>query len=792
MNSRSLRFNRIGGFFLALNLLAGNLGYFRRGLDLFAGLVLTLLLAGTYLAESRARKPDGPKKLFVRGLIFFLALIFLLRAGSLRIYVLPFLVFSLLAGFAEDERPIRELSVVLAALTLYLGFDFLYRNLPEFFRPIAGFSFFLSRGLSRSRVELGPSVLGIPLLASAICFQAACWLRSGKRGVRDPAVQFLLLFVNAAFSLTFFLWLYVNAVGPAAADVATAFSYLYPNSLHFLLLILLLPGMYLHCRWTGESVSGMEIHARGRRGRLPAAAAVFLFGCALLSRVPGRAGGRNVHIFDRNYLVWTMPDFERLGGEQGASYFGRLPGFLRARGYPVTIGELSPETLAQTDVLVLINLPGKFTPEEKKQVWDFVGNGGGLLVLGDHTGGEAVREPFNDLLAPAGIGFNFDSAKPFVEGWQEALHLFPHPVTRGLETAAADAQIWIGASLASRPPSWPVIVGTYGFSDRGDPENKNGGLGDLKYAPGERLGDLVLVAESRRGKGKILVFGDTSSFQNLALTASHRFVENVFSWLSEKREKTFAAFPLFAAAAIVLFFFRRRRPDVLLLVLGAGALALAEASAGHLPGGGLVREERPKEKIARVDLSHCEKLSLKVWGPDAAGGLFLNLIRNGYSPLLLREFDRRKIAEADGLILVAPQRAFSRAETDFLERFVRDGGRLIVCAGGEERRPARALLQRFGFAVGNVPLGKLPPEKNSAGIYQACAWNLETGAGEKEILCRAWDYPVIAAKTPGKGRVIAIADAEFLLNKNLEDRDEYRKENVEFLRRLLGPEGGGR
>jgi hypothetical protein len=43
-------------------------------------------------------------------------------------------------------------------------------------------------------------------------------------------------------------------------------------------------------------------------------------------------------------------------------------------------------------------------------------------------------------------------------------------------------------------------------------------LGDRRHNPGEKIGDLVLVAEARYGNGRMLVFGDTSPFQNGALT----------------------------------------------------------------------------------------------------------------------------------------------------------------------------------------------------------------------------------------------------------------------------------
>ena len=38
-------------------------------------------------------------------------------------------------------------------------------------------------------------------------------------------------------------------------------------------------------------------------------------------------------------------------------------------------------------------------------------------------------------------------------------------------------------------------------------------LGNYHYDEGERLGDVVLVATATHGRGRVVVWGDTSAFQ---------------------------------------------------------------------------------------------------------------------------------------------------------------------------------------------------------------------------------------------------------------------------------------
>ena len=266
--------------------------------------------------------------------------------------------------------------------------------------------------------------------------------------------------------------------------------------------------------------------------------------------------------------------------------FGRLPGFLKAQGYdggrinrPLTAGALEGSR-----ALVVINLMEPFSAAEKTAIWEFVRQGGSLLVLGDHTGVAGIRMPFNDLLEPVNIEFEFDSATFWAQGWRDALELMPHPINRGV-IDAEDIQIWIGASLAIRPPARPVIVGKYGYSDIGDEANvERSYLGDRRHNPGEKIGDLVLVAEAGYGRGRVLAFGDTSPLQNGALVSSWAFAQRVFVWLAGTPRYVPAWLSLaLAAAGIALMVFALRGPgtSAYACIFVAAGIAVAAAAAAH-------------------------------------------------------------------------------------------------------------------------------------------------------------------------------------------------------------------
>src|SRR5262249_49472270 len=105
----------------------------------------------------------------------------------------------------------------------------------------------------------------------------------------------------------------------------------------------------------------------------------------------------------------------------------------------------------------------------------------------------------------------------------------PGPLTAGLDEANSRFKQSTGASLTLTSPAEPVATARWGFSDFGDRANKdNAFLGDYIHQAQEPFGDLPVVALSRHGQGRVIVFGDTSAFQNIALPSAWPFVTQVF------------------------------------------------------------------------------------------------------------------------------------------------------------------------------------------------------------------------------------------------------------------------
>jgi len=302
------------------------------------------------------------------------------------------------------------------------------------------------------------------------------------------------------------------------------------------------------------------------------------------------------------------------------------------------------------------------------------------------------------------------------------------------------------------------------------------------------MGDVVLGGAQHYGKGKVMVFGDTSAFANAILVNSHGFVNRVFTWLardeSTKRHGTalVAALVLFVAAFII-YIKSIRKPYLLLLSIMMSLIIIK--SGEYLKKRNAQMDFRGD--IAYVDTSHGERFSPEAWNENAIMGLHLNLMRNGYLSFSMRTFEKKKLQQAGLLVLIAPSAPFTKEEIGWISDFVSEGGTLILTVGWEERQASVPLMETFGFSVEHLPLAQfisiIGYANQRARFYEA--WPVVSSGGKGQVVASFREYPVVVKKPYGQGHVVMIGDSSFFWNKNLEMEESNTQENIQFLKWLL-------
>lgn len=467
---------------------------------------------------------------------------------------------------------------------------------------------------------------------------------------------------------------------------------------------------------------------------------------ALSLRTPIKNGVKQIVFLDTG-IDLSVPEHGKYGLDN-VGMFGILPHYLNLHGYRcVTVETLDGTLLEETDVLVVFNPMRSLNDNELSEVWRFVEDGGSVLAVGDHTGDEQVRLPLNAILEPVGISLNFDSAIPFKSLWADDFQLRPSPIFSNV--TGSQIQMVVGASLNIGYNAKPLVVGKAGYSDLGSIENTaDGYLGDMHFSRGERIGDLILAAEASYGKGKFMVFGDTTPFQNTVIPYSYPFIDNIFAYLSDTGKESKAVWEddgFFKGACVI--------------------------GSSHMEIFGRDKSE------------------------DAADGLIACAMRAGFMPYLNRNEKLASMQEKQGdtelVVLIEPAVAFSEGELIALEQFMEKGGSVILCAGYESPRASKELAGYFGFSFDPMPIGRIAPDKNPdmafwnacPVLYQGCP--PQDVGGDVKSLMEIWGHSTIAYKTVGAGGLYVFADPDFLKNKNIESVDTYREGNVLFLDKLF-------
>ena len=516
---------------------------------------------------------------------------------------------------------------------------------------------------------------------------------------------------------------------------------------------------------------------------------------------------KKVVFYEKGYLNWLKPPHGSYGRLSSGMY-GMLPVFVESLGAESVVSpDLSDADLQDADALVLLFPDDPWQEGQRERIEAFVRRGGSLLVMGEHTTRDADgTNRFNEVLTPTAMQVRFDSATFAVGGWLQSYEAMSHPVTAGVTDERNQFGVVIGASVETRWPARPLLIGTWGWNDPGDEASPRAMMGNGRYDPGEKLGDVVLAAEQPLGKGRVITFGDTSGLTNAINVSSHVFTSRLFAYLAGGGPRMHPAWRqcLALLAGALLGVLLCRRPGILRTGIVAIALTASlavcgqanQASARVLSDG---RLQRPNN-LAYIDASHVEAYSSESWRPDGTGGLALTLMRNGYLTLTAPDLTPERLERASLLVSIAPFRPFSQTEIETVRDFVEAGGTLIMTAGYEEAAPGRPLLDAFGFAVGIPESPTLEPEpmghfkapyleSQSRRVYVRfhAASPVTCSDGVARVIAYGKNNrPVIMMREVGAGRAILIGDPCFAMNKNLENENgapfEGLRENADFWR----------
>lgn len=778
---RLLRFTAVGGYLLAVCAFPAFGAIWSEPL---ANLLAASGLVGGLLAHAGAWRRDRPNGVLAVLLLLGLALLLPCIPTRLRsLYVLLHFIAQGTTFSSSLARHFARAASLNFAVCMLLDSNDTGRRVRE---SCANLLQDLLRVTGGWDLNWGPTASGIDILVAVLALSATA-----------PGANVLRHLAGA---------LLTHVLGVAVASLS--FSLGLPPFAHLLSLVLT-HALY----WSltaGQRLRPEATEVPSRHPRwIPAASSLSAVTAGLLIGACDFAQGNaaSVSVPPVRVLVHAVgidmrvPTRETLG-PKSAGMFGLLPSFFASSGAHVDVGDVSSKQLSNYDLVVIANPRESFDPGVVVGIQAFVHQGGGLLLMGDHTGMESIRQPLNEICSAWGIELNFDSARQLPGGWGSSLSTSRHPVI-GSGLRSLELQIWTGASLDLGCDATAIVCGMLGFSDPGDLRSaERGYLGDLKYQRNERLGDLVLVAAAEPGLGRVLVFGDTSTWQNTALTYSSRFAARCIAWLGGgacDRASPAALDWLWSASIVLLLaavLLALRWPrSFLLLGLSAGFLSVVgymaasnsvEALGSHIQQGAVAGV--PLEgRHALVDLSCSTTVDLAdAWSDRGIGALLLALMREGLMPAVRLPGVPVDLSQFELVVIVNPTVDPDETDLGHLKAWLRAGqGSLLVSSTQAQEALPRLSQLHPSWSTDQI-LGPSRAESDFGPIrlFGAHAQSEDPSAS------------VIARSVGGGGVVtrarhadgwtsVLISDERLLLSGTLENQKSAVEDNIEFLGHLI-------
>jgi len=279
-------------------------------------------------------------------------------------------------------------------------------------------------------------------------------------------------------------------------------------------------------------------------------------------------------------------DREWYGADSGYNY-ACMKRFLELF-YPVeeARGPLLAKDLEGASSLVIYLPDRQFSKDEIKAIQDFVRNGGGLFVIGDHTNVFGSASHINELCEPFGFQYRDDVLFDIDEDFHQMMYPPQCP-----------SQFWHGMSLfklrgptSIRPTDWSTrctyqvghskgVRAIYSVNNFYPPPHDD---------PKMSTGTFCVSATSHYGRGRVVAWADSTVFSNFEIfyPGKYEFLLNTFNWLNHQDDALGGVLrrilPTLVLAGLAAFLAWRREPRVWLVTVVVALACLGVARSVSL------------------------------------------------------------------------------------------------------------------------------------------------------------------------------------------------------------------
>jgi hypothetical protein len=427
-------------------------------------------------------------------------------------------------------------------------------------------------------------------------------------------------------------------------------------------------------------------------------------------------------LFEEYYSDWsksTRPIDDQWYSSASTYNYYTLRTYLNSY-YDVTVNESPLENvdLDKYDVVIL-KIPTKPYPKKViEKVVNYVRNGGGLWVIGDHTNVFGSTSYLNPLLEPFGMQLRYDGVYQNEHGRFNSLfrgNIINHPIIHKVPVFLFATP----CSLQVNNPAMRIVIPglttkSYVLSYAND-----NFFSDTKPDLNIHFGANTLLAAGNYGRGRIAVFTDSTVFSNflINLPGKTEMALSTISWLNHRPATQGIKLVIIFLGAFFLFMFvytfkklKEKKNLFLPATIGLVMLLLAiqMSNISNKLSFKMPEEIRPATKaafLAQYSSIYLPFADWRIGDPSDYNTFFIWGQRAGIcNKYHLRLEDALKTSQA--LFMILPKNRFTSKDLGKLDNYLKEGGKIILLDHGGDGSSANDFLGNYGIWLSYEEDGK--------------------------------------------------------------------------------------
>lgn len=450
--------------------------------------------------------------------------------------------------------------------------------------------------------------------------------------------------------------------------------------------------------------------------------------------------------------------------------------------YDTKINEkpIDEELLRSCDVLILKTPTKPYSDSEVDAIVDFVANGGGLYLIGDHTNVFGTGTNLNKIAKHFDLRFNYDCTYELVGGnlsFYKRPRLFPHKVVEEMPDFLFATSCTLNAPWYAED----VIVG-YGLKNlQADYSQKNFFPADQNSAHLE-FGIFLQSAAVKYQRGRVLAFTDSTVFSNfwMFMRGKPELLLGSLQWLN--KENRFADLNvklLFAILSGVLlsvnilwWILNRDKISIFILVFSGLIAFFFSVLSVQVLNKVTFEPQMPIKDMVKIGF---DRQYSDYELPDDLDGFKSNtdrLLSTFYVWTQRIEYFPKShdnllesLRSSDLSVLVRPNRV--PENTEAILREVEKGARLLILDSAKYSSHSNTLLKKIGMRITEGRMHTLANYEEIENI--PLSENASAITGGKSIIKDENGNTVFAVQPVGRGFVAVFSDPDIFYNHHLGD-----------------------